>query len=124
MKSQLKAKLDDVSGVFYQAPTKKIKPSQTCPKCGHQEKKTLDQRLHICSNCNYTQQRDIASGEVMLLWHSNQLPGFGTNLVGADDSSSTSRTRKTAGSMKQLNQKKRQKSYSTGGDVETPPSTK
>ncbi|MHC5755722.1 MAG: zinc ribbon domain-containing protein, partial [Nostoc sp.] len=59
-----------------------------------------------------------------LLWYSNQLPGFGTNLAGADDSSSTSRTRKTAGSMKQLGQKKRQKSYSTGGDVETPPSTK
>ncbi|WP_330911016.1 hypothetical protein [Nostoc sp. UHCC 0870] len=80
--------------------------------------------MHICSNCGYTQQRDIASSEVFLLWHSNQLPGFGTNLVGADDSSSTSRTRKTAGSMKKLGAKKRQKSGSTGGDVETPPSTK
>ncbi len=120
IKQSLKAKLDDVSGVFSQAPTKKIKPSQTCPKCGHQEKKSLDQRVHICSNCGYTQQRDIASGEVMLLWHSNQLPGFGTNLVGADDSSSTSRTRKTAGSMKKLGQRKRQKSQATLGDVETP----
>ncbi|MGH1395042.1 MAG: zinc ribbon domain-containing protein [Trichormus sp.] len=105
---------------FIEAPTKKIKPSQTCPKCGHQEKKSLHQRVHICRNCNYTQQRDIASGEVMLLWHSKQLPGFGTNLVGADDSSSTSRTRKTAGSMKKLAQRKRQKSQATLGDVETP----
>ncbi|YAF99038.1 MAG: RNA-guided endonuclease InsQ/TnpB family protein (plasmid) [Nodularia sp. CChRGM 3473] len=124
IKQSLKAKLDDIVGVFVEAPTKKIKPSQTCPKCGHQAKKTLDQRLHICSNCNYTQQRDIAASEVMLLWHSNQLPGFGTNLVGADDSSSTSRTRKTAGSMKKLGQKKRQKSQAMLGDVETPGSTK
>ncbi|HEY9800713.1 MAG TPA: transposase [Leptolyngbyaceae cyanobacterium] len=123
IKQSLKTKLDDVCGVFSEAPTKKIKPSQTCPKCGHQEKKTLLQRVHICSNCGYTQQRDIASGEVLLLWYSNQLPGFGTSLADADDSSSTSRTRKTAGSMKKLGQRKRQKSCSTGGDVETPPST-
>ncbi|MBD2435222.1 RNA-guided endonuclease TnpB family protein [Nostoc sp. FACHB-110] len=124
IKQSLKAKLDDVSGVFSEAPTKKIKPSQTCPKCGHQEKKSLDQRVHICSNCEYTQQRDIASGEVLLLWYSGRLPGLGTSLADADRSSSTSRTRKTAGSMKQLGEKKRQKSCSTGGNVETPPSTK
>ncbi|MEA5507567.1 transposase [Halotia wernerae UHCC 0503] len=123
IRQSLKTKLDDVCGVFSQAPTKTIKPSQTCPKCGYQQKKTLDQRVHICSNCEYTQQRDIASGEVLLLWHSNRLPGQGTCLVGVDGSSSTSRTRKTAGSMKQLGQMKRQKSCSTGGDVETPPST-
>lgn len=119
IRQSLKAKLDDVGGVFVEVPTKKIKPSQTCPKCGHQEKKTLDQRMHICANCTYTQQRDIASGEVMILWHSNQLPGFGTSLVDADRSSSTSRTRKTAGSMKQLGEKKHQKSQATPGDVET-----
>ncbi|MBD2300285.1 zinc ribbon domain-containing protein, partial [Nostoc sp. FACHB-190] len=89
-------------------------------KCGHQEKKTLDQRVHICSNCGYTQQRDIASSEVLLLWYSNRLLGFGTNLADADDSSSTSCTRKTAGSMKNLGQMKRQKSQATLGDVETP----
>ncbi|MDM9379738.1 transposase [Chlorogloeopsis sp. ULAP01] len=116
----LKYKLDDVCGTFSEAPTKKIKPSQTCPKCGHQEKKTLLQRVHICSNCKYTQQHDIASGEVMLLWYSNQLPGLGTSLVDVDGSSSTSRTRKVAGSMKQLGQKKRQKSQASPGDVETP----
>ena len=124
IRQSLKAKLDDVTGVFSEAPTKKIKPSQTCPKCGHQEKKTLGHRVHICSNCEYTQQRDIASSEVLLLWYSNQLPGFGTSLVDADRSSSTSRTRKTAGSMKQLGEKKRQKSCPTGGGVETPPSKK
>ncbi|MEH2410480.1 hypothetical protein [Nostoc sp.] len=66
---------------------------------------------------------DIASAEVILLWYSNNLQGLGTNLLDVDDCSSTSRTRKTAGSMKQLGRAKRQKSCSTGGDVETPPST-
>ncbi|MDJ0735500.1 MAG: zinc ribbon domain-containing protein [Nostocaceae cyanobacterium] len=98
IRSALKAKLDDVGGVFIEVPTRKIKPSQTCPKCGHQEKKSLEQRIHIC-NCGYSQQRDIASAEVILVWYSNNLPGLGTSLAGVDDSSSTSRTRKQAGSM-------------------------
>jgi putative transposase len=125
IKDALKAKLSDVGGLFVEVPTRQVKPSQTCPKCGHQEKKTLDQREHICRNCGYTQQRDIASAEVMLLWHSKNLQGLGTNLKDIDDSGSTSDTkkRKQTGSLKQLGQKKRQKSCSTGGDVETPPST-
>lgn len=124
IQQSLKAKLDDVCGVFVEAPTKKIKPSQTCPKCGHQEKKSLDQRVHICGNpsCKYTQQRDIASCEVLLLWHSGRLPGFGTSLADAEPLIPTSRTRKTAGSMKQMGAKKHQKSCSTGEDVETSPS--
>jgi putative transposase len=117
--------------VFLEVPTKKVKPSQTCPKCGHQEKKNLDQRVHVCANCNYTQQRDIAAAEVMLLWTNNNLPGLGTNLVDADGSSSTKKRRcplseveVATGSLRQLSQMKRQKSQPTGGNVETPPSTK
>lgn len=126
IKDSLKAKLSDIGGLFVEVPTHKVKPSQTCPKCGNQEQKSLDQRIHVCNNCGYTQQRDIAAAEVMLLWYSNNLPGFGTSLVDVDDSSSTSNTnkRKNAGSMKQLGQKKRQKSQLTDGDVETPSSTK
>jgi putative transposase len=126
IKSALKAKLSDIGGLFVEVPTRKVKPSQTCPKCGHQEKKTLDQRTHVCNNCGYTQQRDIAAAEVMLLWHSNNLQGLGTSLSDVDDSSSTSNTskRKNAGSMKQLGRVKRQKSQLTDGDVETPSSTK
>jgi putative transposase len=122
IRSALKYKLQDVQGVFLEVPTKKIKPSQTCPKCGHQEKKNLDQRVHVCANCGYTQQRDIAAAEVMLLWSQNNLPGLGTNPVDADGSSSTKKRRET-GSLRQLSQVKRQKSQATGGDVETPPST-
>ena len=126
IKSALKAKLSDIGGLFVEVPTRQVKPSQTCPKCGHQEKKSLAERTHVCHNCGYTQQRDIAAAEVMLLWHSNNLQGLGTSLSDVDDSSSTSNTskRKNAGSMKQLGQKKRQKSQLTHGDVETPSSTK
>jgi putative transposase len=126
IKSALEAKLSDIGGLFVEVPTRKVKPSQTCPKCGHQEKKSLAQRTHVCHNCGYTQQRDIAAAEVMLIWYSNNLQGLGTSLSDVDDSSSTSSTskRKNAGSMKQLGQKKRQKSQLTDGDVETPSSTK
>jgi putative transposase len=126
IKSALKAKLSDIGGLFVEVPTRKVKPSQTCPKCGHQEKKSLAARTHVCYDCGYTQQRDIAAAEVMLLWYSNNLQGLGTSLSDVDDSSSTSNTskRKNGGSMKQLGQKKRQKSQLTDGDVETPSSTK
>jgi putative transposase len=122
IKDALKAKLSDVGGKFCEVPTRTVKPSQTCPKCRHQEKKTLDQRIHICKNCGYTQQRDIAASEVMLLWHLDNLQGLGTNLLDADDFSSISgtRKRKSTGSMKQLSRAKRQKSQAMPGDVETP----
>ncbi|WP_413172934.1 RNA-guided endonuclease InsQ/TnpB family protein [Anabaena azotica] len=123
IRSALKYKLQDVQGVFLEVPTKKVKPSQTCPKCGHQEQKNLDQRVHICANCGYTQQRDIAAAEVMLVWSQNQLPGLGTSLADADGSSSTKKRRAT-GSLRQLSQVKRQKSQPAAGDVETPVSTK
>uniref|UniRef100_UPI00286CC72A RNA-guided endonuclease InsQ/TnpB family protein n=1 Tax=Chamaesiphon sp. OTE_20_metabat_361 TaxID=2964689 RepID=UPI00286CC72A len=124
IRSSLNAKLDDVNGVFSEAPTRQLKPSQTCPKCRHQKKKTLDQRVHECESCGYIQQRDIASCEVLLLWYSNNLSELGTSFVDADGSSSTSgtRSRKTAGSMKQLGQLKRQKSTLIGLDAETSPS--
>lgn len=129
IKSSLKAKLDDVGGLFVEVPTRKVKPSQTCSKCGHQEKKELSERQHICKSCGYSQQRDIASAEVMLLWYSKNLLGLGTSLSDVDDSSSTSgtRKRKSAGSMKQLGQVKRRKSQESAaidelGNVETPSS--
>ncbi|GAX38775.1 putative transposase IS891/IS1136/IS1341 family protein [Nodularia sp. NIES-3585] len=124
LRSTIKYKVEQIGGVFVEVPTKKVKPSQTCPKCGHQHKKTLDVRIHECSVCLYVQDRDIAAAEVMLYWAKGILPGLGTSLVDADLSSSTSRTRKQAGSMRQLGEKKRQKSQSNFAknkleDVET-----
>ena len=60
----------------------------------------------------------------MLYWAKGTLPGLGTSLADADLASSTSRTRKQAGSMRQLGEKKRQKSQSNFAknkleDVET-----
>jgi putative transposase len=124
LRSTIKYKIEQIGGVFVEVPTKKVKPSQTCPKCGHQHKKTLDIRVHDCGACGYQQDRDIAAAEVMLYWSKVTLPGLGTSLADAESSGSTSRTRKTAGSMKQLGAMKRQKSVEVSAknklrDVET-----
>lgn len=126
LRSTIKYKVEQIGGVFIEIPTRLVKPSQTCPKCGHQHKKTLDVRVHKCSVCGYIQDRDIAAAEVMLYWAKGTLPGLGTSLVDADVASSTpsTRKRKQAGSMRQLGQKKRQKSQSNFAlheleDVET-----
>nr|WP_208492136.1 RNA-guided endonuclease TnpB family protein [aff. Roholtiella sp. LEGE 12411] len=123
LRSTIKYKIEQIGGVFIEVPTPQVKPSQTCPKCGHQHKKTLDIRVHQCS-CGYSQDRDIAAAEVMLYWAKGNLPGLGTSLVDADLTSSTSRTPSPAGSMRQLGEKKRQKSQSNFAlnrleDVET-----
>jgi putative transposase len=126
LKAAIKYKVEEGGGQFIEVPTKKVKPSQTCPKCGHQQPKTLDERIHQCSECGYQQDRDIASAEVCLYWVKGILPGQGTCLVDADGSSSTSdpKERKNCGGMKQLAQRKRQKSERTvvdndDGDAET-----
>lgn len=124
LRSTIKYKIEQIGAVFVEVPTRQVKPSQTCPKCGNQHKKTLDIRVHECGVCGYSQDRDIAAAEVMLYWAKGILPGLGTSLVDAESSSSTSRTRKTAGSMKQLGAMKRQKSVEVSAknelrDVET-----
>ncbi len=126
LRTAIEYKLIEAGGVFVEVPTKTVKPSQTCPNCGLQHKKTLDERIHQCQVCGFTMNRDLAAALVMLLWAQGKLPGFGTSFVDADVSSSTSYTskRKQAGSMKQLGQMKRQKHVLTGQDAETRPSTK
>ncbi len=39
--------------------------SQECPECGTKVKKDLSVRVHACSNCGYTTDRDVASGQVI-----------------------------------------------------------
>jgi putative transposase len=39
--------------------------SQECPECGGEVKKDLSVRVHNCPHCNYTTDRDIASGQVI-----------------------------------------------------------
>ncbi len=126
LRSAIEYKVIEAGGIFVEVPTRKVKPSQTCPNCGHQRKKTLDERVHQCEACGFTMDRDLAAALVMLLWAQGKLPGLETSLVDADVASATSdtRKRKQAGSQKQLGQMKRQKSALTGLDAKTSPSTK
>src|ERR687885_454557 len=71
-------KLQEAGGFLVLVPTKKVKPSQTCPDCGHQRKKDLCERVHHCvarvrapaslSECGATYDRDVAAAMVMLSW--------------------------------------------------------
>ena len=126
LRSAIQYKVTEAGGVFVEVPTRTVKPSQTCPNCGSQHKKTLDERVHQCEKCGFTMDRDLAAALVMLLWSQGKLPGFETSLVDADVPSSTSNTRKRklAGSQKQLGQMKRQKFKSTGVVAKTHTSTK
>jgi putative transposase len=58
-------------------PTRKVKPSQTCPACGHQHKKLLSERTHLCTECGYTAPRDVAATQVMLAWAHDQRESCG-----------------------------------------------
>jgi len=125
LRAAIQYKVTEAGGVFVEVPTKTVKPSQTCPQCGNQHKKSLDERVHQCRVCGFTMDRDLAAALVMLLWSQGKLPGLETSLVDADAASSTSDTRKRkfAGSQKQLGQVKRQKSKSTGVECKTHTST-
>lgn len=115
LRSAIEYKLAEAGGIFMEVPTQKVKPSQTCPNCGHQEKKTLDQRTHQCKECGYTDDRDVAAAKVMLSW------ALGTNVLNRGEESSTSSptVRKDCGGMKQLASLKRQKlQVQPPGDLE------
>ncbi|WP_292874582.1 zinc ribbon domain-containing protein [Nostoc sp. NMS1] len=120
LRNTIKYKVELIGGVFIEVPTKKVKPFQTCPKCGYQHKKTQDIRVHNCTVCGYQQDRDIAAAEVMLYWAKEILPESGTGFVDAESPSSTSSTkaRKQTGSMKQLGAMKRQKSVEVSANNE------
>ena len=96
----IKYKLSETDGVFVEVPTRKVKPSQTCPNCGHQRKKSLSERTHQCTECGYTQDRDVAAAQVMLNW------ALGTSVLKREEDSSTSTH---CGGWKQLSSSKRQK---------------
>jgi transposase len=99
-RSAIQYKLLEAGGVFVEVPTLKVKPSQTCPACGHQEKKTLAERVHRCQKCGCTEDRDVASSKVCLNW----ARGMERSSLSVDGSSST-----LCGSLKHLARMKRQK---------------
>ncbi len=46
----------------------KLKPTQRCNNCWELTPKTLSDRLHVCSHCGHTEDRDINSAQVCLTW--------------------------------------------------------
>ncbi len=122
-------KIEAKGGLALFLPTKKIKPSQRCPKCGtvHKDWADLSNRYHVCNHCNFENGRDKSSVMVMYNVACQKQPGLGTHLGIVDLISSTSKTGKHTGSMKQLGEMKRQKSQQNKkslGPLETPTSQK
>jgi putative transposase len=63
---QMLAYKEEESGGWYEeASTRRLKPSQTCYRCGRQRKKTLAERIHICP-CGVICPRDDNSALVLL----------------------------------------------------------
>jgi putative transposase len=104
LRSAIEDKLAEANGIFIEIPTQKVKPSQTCPNCGHQQKKDLSEREHLCSKCGYQADRDVAAAQVMLSW------ALGTSVLSRGESGSTSIPAvNNCGGFKQLVSTKRQK---------------
>lgn len=69
-------KVPETGGQVLEAPTKKLKPSQTCPECGAVHKKTLAERVHHCGSCGHEEDRDSAAARIVLRWAiGQQSPG-------------------------------------------------
>jgi putative transposase len=108
LKEAIKYKASEAGAIYLEAPTRTLKPTQRCVKCWQITKKTLSDRLHVCSNtkCNHTEDRDINSAQVCLTWARGQELSSQT----ADGSSSTGNPKvKYCGGFQQLAQTKRQK---------------
>jgi putative transposase len=58
-------KAEEAGSGYVEAPTRRLKASQTCHRCGRQAKKTLADRVHQCS-CGVVCPRDDNSALVLL----------------------------------------------------------
>lgn len=125
LNKMLTYKIEHKGGLMLILDTKKIKPSQRCPECGHVHSHwaNLSNRYHICDNCGFEIPRDRGSVMVMYNVATNEQQGLGTSLNKRGCLSSTSSSRKHTGSMKQLGQMKRQKSQLVKDVVSETPSS-
>lgn len=71
--SLLRFKAEEAGVVWVEIPTQKVKPSQTCSRCGRQRKKPLSERTHSCE-CGLTLGRDENAARVMLNWALTRSP--------------------------------------------------
>ena len=63
----LKTKAEEAGSLWVEVPTRQVKPSQTCHRCGGQRKKLLSERKHQCG-CGASCSRDENAARVMLHW--------------------------------------------------------
>ena len=63
----LRCKAEEAGVVWFDVPTRTVKPSQTCSQCGRQAKKGLTERIHQCP-CGLVCGRDENAARVMLNW--------------------------------------------------------
>jgi putative transposase len=63
----LKTKAEEAGSMWVEVPTRQVKPSQTCHRCGIQRKKPLSERTHRCG-CGASCSRDENAARVMLNW--------------------------------------------------------
>lgn len=99
-KDHLKYKVEEAGGIYTEAPTRTLKPTQRCSKCWEITKKTLSDRVHHCQHCGHSEDRDINAAQVMLEWARGQeLPSSDVELP----------TSISCGSMRQVGAKKRRK---------------
>ncbi len=73
--SLFRYKVLETGGEWIHAPTRKLKPSQRCPRCWHVAKKQLSQRMHCCEQCGHQENRDAASARVVLCWALESIAG-------------------------------------------------
>ncbi|WP_041596119.1 RNA-guided endonuclease TnpB family protein [Halothece sp. PCC 7418] len=99
-KDNLKYKVEEAGGIYSEAPTRTLKPTQRCAKCWEITKKTLSDRVHHCQHCDHQEDRDINAAQVMLEW------ARGQELSSSDVELPTS---VDCGSMGKVGAKKRQK---------------
>jgi putative transposase len=112
-------KVKEAGGIFLEAPTQSLKPTQRCVKCWELTKKSLSDRLHICSNqsCRHIEDRDINAAQVCLAWARGQE----LSSSDVDESSSTENPKvKHCGGFQQLAQVKRQKLEGLSGEPASP----
>jgi putative transposase len=95
-------KAAEAGGFYLESPTRTLKPTQRCAKCWELTPKTLNDRVHVCSNpnCNHIEDRDVNAAQVNEIWaRGKELASLDGELPSSTD----------CGSMKQLGALKRQK---------------
>lgn len=117
LKQAIVYKAKEAGAIYLEAPTRSLKPTQRCSKCWSITKKTLNDRMHICSNpkCNHVEDRDVNSAQVCLIWARGQE----LSSTGVDESSSTGKPKvKYCGGYQQLAQTKHQKLMAQRSEAE------